>query len=151
MVSACSPLHFDLRCSATSGPLPSAWPAPERPWRHRTKVYYMVTARNKADHRPWAPTASEATTEVCATFPDPPTGIVAILCLGVGMSGPWIPAAHGGRGSRKAAKRLLKGHFSSRPVKSLQNQSKSSSFTVPTWRRVQPPALSRLRSWLAPP
>ncbi|CAK8986251.1 unnamed protein product [Durusdinium trenchii] len=38
-------------------------------------VYYMVTARNKA------------TTEVCATFPETPTGIVAILCLGVGMYG----------------------------------------------------------------
>eukprot|EP00435_Cladocopium_sp_Y103_P041955 s490_g11.t1 len=36
-------------------------------------VYYMVTARNKA------------TTEVCATFPETPVGIVAILCLGVGM------------------------------------------------------------------
>lgn len=38
-------------------------------------VYYMVTARNKA------------TTEVCATFPETPIGMVAILCLGVGMYG----------------------------------------------------------------
>jgi len=35
----------------------------------------MVTARNKA------------TTEVCATFPETPIGMVAILCLGVGMYG----------------------------------------------------------------
>lgn len=38
-------------------------------------VYYMVTARNKA------------VVEVCAHFPEVPVGMVAILCMGVGMYG----------------------------------------------------------------